>query len=123
MGYAIEQPATWVAAGRPAPESARAAEIAPDEAAKELFRLGTVQPPPYTFSAFGSSGKNAAGEVNPNALSDRSGASHSSDPTRVFFRNAMNAYVEKRYMDALELLEGAVKAEPSAPNVNFYLGI
>jgi hypothetical protein len=123
MRDSIEQPATLSSASRPAPENVQAPEIATDETAKELFRLGTVQPPPYTFSAFGSSGKNAAGEVNPNALSDKSGASRSSDPTRVFFRNAMNAYVEKRYMDALELLEGAVKAEPGAPDVNFYLGI
>ena len=35
----------------------------------------------------------------------------------------MNAYVERRYADALDLLEQAIQIEPKASDVNFYLGI
>jgi tetratricopeptide (TPR) repeat protein len=35
----------------------------------------------------------------------------------------MAAYVEKRYDDAVELLEAALKDQPGAPDINFYLGI
>jgi TolA-binding protein len=118
----IEYPATSRLAPPPAPEKLPAPEVSSDETAKELFRLGTVQAPPYTFSGF-SSWKDTSVGGDPSALSGKSGAPHSSDSTRPYFRNAMNAYLEKRYMDALELLEKAVKAEPDAPDVNFYLGI
>jgi hypothetical protein len=117
----IEYPATAPSTSQQAhPE---VSQIVSDETAKELFRLGTVQAFPYTFSGFGSSQKYGVGDVNPHALSDKTSGPHASDPTRAFFRSAMNAYLEKRYMDALEILEEAVKKEPGAPDVNFYLGV
>ena len=121
MSASIDYPATT-----PSMSQQVHAEVPPvgsDETTKELFRLGTITAFPYTFSGFGSSGKGVGSNVSLNALSDKTGGPRSSDPTRAFFRSAMNAYVEKRYVDALEILEEAVKKEPGAPDVNFYLGI
>jgi hypothetical protein len=121
MSASIEPPATTPSMSQQA--HAEVPPVGSDETTKELFRLGTITAFPYTFSGFGSSGKGVGSNVNSNALSDKTGGSSSSDPTRAFFRSAMNAYVEKRYVDALEILEEAVKKEPGAPDVNFYLGI
>jgi tetratricopeptide (TPR) repeat protein len=96
-------------------------DVASDEAAKELFRLGTVQPPPYTFSGFAtSSGHDAA--MDPGALSRKSGKAPTNQ-ARPFFRDAMDAYVDKRFADATDLLERALQAEPNALDINFYLGV
>ena len=102
--------------------NSRAAGAAGDETAKELFRLSTVHAPPFTFSGFASSGKDAAGS-SPSAVSGNSSAPDRSGPARPYFRSAMDAYVEKRYTDAIGFLEQAVKAEPNAPDLNFYLGV
>jgi TolA-binding protein len=96
-------------------------EVASDEIAKELFRLGTVPAPPYTFSGVSSSSGHDF-TVGPAALSGK----HSTSPTnqpRPLFRDAMDAYVDQRYADASDLLERAAHAEPKAPDVNFYLGV
>lgn len=96
-------------------------EAASDETAKELFRLGTVQAPPYTFSGFASSSAHDA-VLGPGALSGKSGKAPTNQ-ARPFFRDAMDAYVDKRYADATDLLERALQAEPNALDVNFYLGV
>ena len=117
----IEQPATPPSASQPALQQTQAPEAASDEAAKELFRLGTVQAPPYTFSGLASSAARAV-NTDPRALSGKSGRS-AADQSRPFFRDAMAAYVDQRYADASDLLEQAARAEPNAPDVNFYLGV
>ena len=60
--------------------------------------------------------------MNPGALSSKSRTSPANQP-RPFFRDAMDAYVDKRYADASDLLERAAQAEPNAPDVSFYLGV
>jgi tetratricopeptide (TPR) repeat protein len=105
----------------PASAKSQTPEIGSDETAKELFRLGTVQAPPYTFSGFASSSGHGA-SLDPGALSGKPGRSPNSQ-ARPFFRDAMDAYVDKRYADATDLLEQAAKAEPNATDVNFYLGV
>lgn len=108
-------------------------EAASDEEAKELFRLGIVQAPPYTFSGLAgfsmkSSKSGKPGSPHDSALATalsngKPGQTHSSNAGRAYFQNAMDAYVEKRYADAIDLLEEAVKVEPNAPDANFFLGI
>jgi TolA-binding protein len=110
----------------PAPPSGTG--LATDEAARELFRLGVVQPPPYTFSGLAagkgnkSSKPGAAPESGLGTAPDPA-AGRSLDPGRTYFQNGMNAYVEKRYRDAIDLLERAVDDEPKAPDANFFLGV
>jgi TolA-binding protein len=96
----------------------------------ELFRLGVVQAPPYTFSGFAGLNPSSPDWSSPESSlnvgisagkSERSG-SQASGP-RAKFQKAMRAYVERRYRDALFLLEEAVAAEPKAKDANFYLGI
>jgi TolA-binding protein len=107
-------------------------KTAGDESAKELFRLGLVQPPPYTFSGFASSSKgpkaSQAGTRHESGLGAAmpSGDAEQTQPSsqgRTYFQNAMDAYVEKRYADAIELLEADLELEPNAPDTNFFLGI
>jgi len=96
-----------------------------EEVAAELFRLGDVQAPAYTFSGFAASldktrtpprrGSEGAVGVQPGQAKIAEG--------RAYFQDGMGAYVEKRYRDAVVLLEGAVNAEPNAPDINFYLGV
>ncbi len=85
----------------------------------ELYRLGMMQAPPYTFSGL------VGGEKLP-----RSGKSNTysteglpSGAGRVMFQNAMNAYIDARYNEAADFLENAVRLEPTAPDINFYLGV
>lgn len=104
-----------------APEKAQTPELARDETAKELFRLGTVQPPPYSFSGFAMSSRHDPA-VDLGALSAKQGRSPANQ-ARPFFRDAMDAYVDQRYGDATGLLEQAARVEPNAPDVNFYLGV
>jgi tetratricopeptide (TPR) repeat protein len=106
---------------QPASERAEPPQLAGDETAKELFRLGTVQAPPYTFSGFASSSGRAV-NMGPRALSGKSRKSATEQP-RPFFRDAMDAYVDGRYASASDLLEQAASVEPNAPDVNFYLGV
>jgi len=105
----------------PASAKSQTPKIGSDETAKELFRLGTVQAPPYTFSGFASSSGHGA-SLDPGALSGKPGRSPNSQ-AQPFFRDAMDAYVDKRYADATDLLEQAAKEEPNAADVNFYLGV
>ena len=117
----VPRPVTVSSQTPPVPEKSQASAAARDETSKELFRLGTVQAAPYTFSGFASSSGHDAG-LEPGALSGKLQNSPTNQP-RPFFRAAMDAYVDRRYADASDLLEQAAKAEPNAPDVNFYLGV
>ena len=104
-----------------------AAEI--DEIAKERFRLGIVQAPPYTFSGFanaklrgGKGSKSGVGKAL-GAPGGQPGQPNSSEVARGLFQNAMDAYLEQRYSAAASLLEDAARVEPKASDTNFYLGI
>lgn len=90
---------------------------------KEIFRLGTVQAPPYTFAGFAASKKGSQAGRESALSNGKPGQVRSSDPLRPYFQSAMDAYVEKRYGDAIDLLENAVKTEPYAADANFFLGI
>ncbi len=110
-----------VAANKPTPES--------DEVAKERFRLGIVQPPPYTFSGFASA-KSLSGRGSKSGIGKALGAPdgkpgppNSSEITRGLFQKAMDAYLEQRYSAAASLLEDAAQVDPKALDVNFFLGI
>jgi TolA-binding protein len=103
-----------------------------DEVAKELFRLGVVQAPPYTFSGFAGSSKTSNSQKTHAARDAGLGAAVSTgaagktpaaEPARAQFQNAMDAYLEKRYAAAAALLEEAVSVEPNAADANFFLGI
>jgi tetratricopeptide (TPR) repeat protein len=121
MHDSTEYPATSPSASLPAAENARTSQVASDETAKELFRLGTVQSPPFPFAGFASSSGRQA-SLDPGALSDKP-RRVPTNQARPFFRDAMVAYVDERYADATDLLEQAAKTEPSAADVNFYLGV
>ncbi len=110
-----------VTASRPASEN--------DEVAKERFRLGIVQPPPYTFSGFasakppgGKGSKSGLGKAL-DAPGGKPGQPNSSEIARGLFQKAMDAYLEQRYSAAASLLEDAAQVEPKASDVNFFLGI
>jgi TolA-binding protein len=103
-----------------------------DEVAKELFRLGVVQAPPYTFSGFAGSSKTSNSQKTHAARDAGLGAAVSTgaagktpaaETARAQFQNAMDAYLEKRYAAAAALLEEAVSVEPNAADANFFLGI
>ena len=100
-----------------------------DEAAKERFRLGIVQPPPYTFSGFASAkltgGKGSKSDLGKalGAPGGKPGQQNSTEIARGLFQKAMDAYLEQRYSAAATLLEDAAQAEPKAPDINFFLGI
>lgn len=98
-----------------------------EDVAKELFRLGVVQAPPYTFSGFvGSSKVKSPKRTRDSGLGaavSNGGAGPNADLGRAHFQNAMDAYVEKRYATAAGLLEEAIRLEPNAPDSNFFLGI
>jgi TolA-binding protein len=103
-----------------------------DESARELFRLGLVQAPPYTFSGLASSTKGVKSGNSSGAHEEGLGAAmptgqpgDSQPPAqgRTYFQNAMGAYVEKRYADAIPLLEADLELEPKAADTNYYLGI
>lgn len=107
------------------------AETLSHEVEAELFRLGTVQAPPYTFSGLAgatrpSEGKNhdrssTSSGLTPEISVGKPGQSPASP--RAVFQSAMIAYVERRYKDASVLLEEAVAAEPKASDANFFLGV
>ncbi len=85
----------------------------------ELYYLGDVVAPPYTFSGFVPKGK-LPGGGNTGAYSSGAVPQNSG---RVMFQEAMNLYVDGRYKEAAGYLENAEKLEPNAADVNFYLGI
>jgi hypothetical protein len=101
---------------RQAMESISAAD---DETAIELYKLGMVKPPPYTFASFAASGKAPKGDATKGYFPKEP----VQQSNRAVFRNAMVAYAKGHYDDATRLLEDAVNTEPDAPDVNFYLGI
>jgi hypothetical protein len=90
-----------------------------EERAEELFRLGTVQPPPYTFSGLAASAKGGRGVDPATAVP---GHTYSA-ATRAWFESGMNAYIDRRYSVAIENLEKAVQLEPDATDANFFLGV
>ena len=96
----------------------RAPTLSPEQAV-ELYKLGMVEAPPYAFSGFASSGKQPRKITSEGAAAGGSPASTG----RALFQKAMVAYVEGRYRDASDSLEGAAEGEPKAPDVNFYLGV
>ena len=91
-----------------------------NEAAAELFRLGTVEPPPYTFAGFTGAAKAPKSDGKTAATSGSSGEPNTG---RALFRKGMVAYVDRRYNAAADLLENALRIEPKAADVNLYLGI
>src|SRR5207248_7914531 len=102
-----------------APEAA-STQQASEARAAELFRLGTVEPPPYTFAGFTGAAKapKSAGKT-----AATSGSSGEPNTGRALFRKGMVAYVDRRYNAAADLLENALRIEPKAADVNLYLGI
>ena len=94
-------------------------EILSERAGAELFKLGAVQAPAYTFSGVSSSAKDPK-------LGRGLGATRAPDNTatgRDLFRTGMTQYVQRHYAEAANMLEGAVQAEPKAADSNFYLGV
>lgn len=85
----------------------------------ELYRLGMVEAPPYAFPGLAAKGKlPGAGKT-----SSYSSTGAPQDTGRIMFQNAMNAYIDGRYIEATGYLENAVKLEPKVADINFYLGV
>lgn len=121
-----------VAPQRPAEGSgaqvARAAKPKPqapalsEQVAGELFRAGLVEPPPYTFS--GLTAKKEPGQTKPGTKQGlKTGSTPAADLARGLFQRGMQAYVAGHYNAAAESLQAALENDPTAPDVNFYLGI
>jgi TolA-binding protein len=85
----------------------------------EWYRLGAVEAPPYTFSGLGST-REPPDSGNGSSYSSRGAPA---DAGRVPFQDAMRAYLDGRYGEAIGGLTVAVKLEPTAPDINFYLGV
>ena len=112
-----------VASQHPSPTPGGAKSSSPalsEEAALELYRLGTVQPPPPDLSKAGQLGTSSSStsKTNPSGLAENPATSRSS-----LFQKAMLAYMDKNYAEAGDLLDRAAQAEPEALNVKFYLGV
>jgi Tetratricopeptide repeat/Putative zinc-finger len=111
---------TTSAAKQPEPES--------PEVAKERFRLGIVEPPPYTFSGFASA-KPPPSKISKSGMAKTLDAKSAQASQRNFevarglFQRGMAAYVEQRYDTAAGFLESAAQAEPDVSDINFFLGI
>ena len=85
----------------------------------ELARIGMVEAPPFTFSGM-------VLHLKPPRDDRRGGfAKDSGSPGagRVLFQKGMKEYVGSHYSEAAGYLEQAVKLEPAAADINFYLGI
>lgn len=85
----------------------------------ELFQIGTVEPPPFSFSGFGKHAMDPKGII---------GKSHSQgelapDTGRALFKQGMNAYVDGRYDDAIGFLQSAALKDKKSDDINFYLGV
>lgn len=85
----------------------------------EIYRVGAVEAPPFTFAGFAAHAKPPKGGKS----STYSGKAGAADTGRVLFHDGMNAYIDARYHDASGYLRSALKYEPSAADVNFYLGV
>jgi len=91
-----------------------------EETAVELYSVGLVDPPPYTFAGFGGSAKSPRNQGNADAVISSGVATAQG---RTLFQQAMAAYVDGHYADAAASLENALRVEPPAVDANFYLGI
>jgi hypothetical protein len=81
----------------------------------ELYRMGMVQPPQYTFAGLAHDAKLRSGAP--------SGSYSAGQVVKDGFENAMLAYVDGRYDAAAKMLEGVIQSNPKAPEANYYLGI
>lgn len=96
---------------------------------KDLFVLGTVSPPPYTFAGQATTAAGPFSVTKPKpGTSLTTGATQAGNagtlkPSQAAFQNAMGAYIEGRYSDAAELLQDAVRQDPKASDANFFLGV
>jgi hypothetical protein len=104
---------------QPAVETAKAQAQLTTEQGVELFQVGAVEAPPFSFAGMAAHAKAPKGGKSTTYSGNAAGA----DTGRVLFQEAMNAYIDGRYYDASGHLTSALKFEPSAPDVNFYLGI
>jgi len=91
-----------------------------DEGEKELFRLATINAPPYTFAGFARYAKDTPSGTSTGA---QAGGLTASNGKRPFFQEAMLSYVNGDYKRTGDLLERALTQEPPAPDAYFYLGI
>jgi tetratricopeptide repeat protein len=92
--------------------------IMSDEGERELFRLSAVQPAAYDFSGVSSHTR-----VSPGSDAARTGHVQSPGEQRAKFENAMRAYVDRNYDEAVDLLQRVLETEPSAADANFYYGV
>jgi TolA-binding protein len=88
---------------------------------RELFRLATINAPPYTFAGFTRYAKDTPS--HPGSTGAQPGHLTSPNGKRPAFQNAMLAYVDGDYRRAGDLLERALSQEPPAADAYFYLGI
>ncbi|HEY1272173.1 MAG TPA: tetratricopeptide repeat protein [Terriglobales bacterium] len=114
--------------GQDSKEKAATATIQPaaepantQEVEAELFRLGTVQPPPYAFAGTATTKTQPGKGLLGSGLSEN--PRHPGLAKRPGFESAMVAYIEGHYERAASLLEEDLKTEPLAPDANFYLGV
>lgn len=85
----------------------------------ELYHLGNVVAPPFTFAGFSSKRLlSGAGATN-----SHSQGGQAADSDRKLFRDGMTSYVNGNYKEAGEFLEQAAKVEPNAGDVQYYLGL
>jgi hypothetical protein len=103
----------------PAPGASKAVAQLSTDQGLELFRVGAVEPPPFSFAGMAAHAKQPKGGKSTTYSGNASGA----DTGRVLFQQGMNAYIDARYHDASGYLTSALKYEPSAADVNFYLGV
>jgi TolA-binding protein len=96
------------------------ATLMSDEGERELFRLGAIRPAPYNFSG---TALHAGFGTTATPSSARSGHISSGSEERTEFADAMRAYVDGNYDEAIELLRRVLQVEPEAPDANFYLGV
>ncbi len=82
----------------------------------ELYHLGEVRPPQYTFPGLAQNAKLPSGA--PAGAYSEGGAG-----VRGGFQDAMLAYVEGDYRVAGKMLESLVQKEPDSAEKNYYLGI
>lgn len=85
----------------------------------ELARIGTVEAPPYTFSGMVAQSKLPKGDKKGGFAKDQ----QSQGAGRVLFQEGMKEYVDGHYSEAAGYLEQAGHLEPTAADINFYLGI
>jgi hypothetical protein len=85
----------------------------------ELYRIGAVEAPPFTFAGFGLHALNPKG---PKTNAEKQGQI-TPDTGRVLFGKGMNAYSEARYGDAIGFLVSAAHQDKKTDDINFYLGI